>query len=159
RIVESLIGNAMSRDQQQRARRVQRGIRSLFIVLLACLRPLASWAAEPVTAAELRDKARAVLSRLDGELVVPGLRERVEGLRDRWGVPHIYARNQEDLFFARGFVCAQDRLFQMDLWRRLARGETAELLGKDRLEGDRLARLLRYRGDLDAEWDFYGRDT
>src|SRR5438094_2744748 len=88
---------------------------------------------------------------------LPGLKERVEILRDRWGVPHIYAQSQDDLFFAQGFVCAQDRLFQMDLWRRLARGETAELLGKERLEGDRLARLLRYRGDLDAEWSCYGR--
>jgi penicillin amidase len=112
-----------------------------------------------MTAAELRDKARTVLARLEGEIVVPGLRERVEVLRDHWGVPHIYAKNQDDLFFAQGFVCAQDRLFQMDLWRRLARGETAELLGKERLEGDRLARLLRFRGDLNAEWNSYGRDA
>src|SRR5437870_8960673 len=64
-------------------------------------------AAEPVTPAELRDKAHAVLARLEGEIVVSGLRERVEVLRDRWGVPHIYAKNQDDLFFAQGFVCAQ----------------------------------------------------
>src|SRR5262245_9149497 len=121
--------------------------------VLLCLGVNVSRATDPITPAELRDKARAVLAQLDDEILVPGLRERVEVLRDRWGVPHIYAKNQEDLFFAQGFVCAQDRLFQMDLWRRLARGETAELLGKDRLAGDRLARLLRYRGDLDAEWN------
>src|ERR1043166_7015140 len=130
-----------------------------LVALLLGLALDAVRAGETVTPAELRDKARAVLSRLEGEIVVPGLRERVEVLRDRWGVPHIYAKNQDDLFFAQGFVCAQDRLFQMDLWRRLARGETAELLGKDRLESDRLARLLRFRGDLDAEWRCYGRDA
>src|SRR5882672_4755018 len=59
-----------------------------------------------------------------------GLKQPVEILRDRWGVPHIYAKNTEDLFFAQGFVAAQDRLFQIDLWRRVAVGETAEVVGK-----------------------------
>ena len=47
---------------------------------------------------------------------------------------HIYAKNADDLFFAQGFVAAQDRLFQIDLWRRIAVGETAELLGRAGLE-------------------------
>ncbi|HKB36806.1 MAG TPA: penicillin acylase family protein, partial [Gemmataceae bacterium] len=128
-------------------------------VPLLCLPLTMTRAAEPIKPVELREKARTVLARLEGEIVVPGLRERVEVLRDRWGVPHIYAKNQDDLFFAQGFVCAQDRLFQMDLWRRLARGEMAELLGKDQKEVDRLARLLRFRGDLNAEWASYGRDA
>src|SRR5215468_12600976 len=136
-----------------------KGCRFSLATLFLCLGMNVSRSAEPVTAAELRDKARAVLARLEGEIVVPGLRERVEVLRDRWGVPHIYAKNQDDLFFAQGFVCAQDRLFQMDLWRRLARGEMAELLGKEQKEVDRLARLLRFRGDLNAEWASYGRDA
>src|SRR5437762_1974775 len=107
--------------------------RVLVVVLLyaAGLTP----AADAPTPATLRDQARAVLARLEGEIAVPGLRQPVEVLRDRWGVPHIYAQDQDDLFFAQGFVCAQDRLFQLDLWRRLARGETAELVGKDGLEG------------------------
>ena len=48
-------------------------------------------------------------------LGVAGLRAPVEVRRDRWGVPHIYAKNQRDLFFAQGFVAAQDRLFQMEM--------------------------------------------
>ncbi len=130
----------------------------VLAAFLLCL-PATAGAAETVTPEKLREKARAVLARLEGEIAIPGLRQSVEILRDRWGVPHIYAKNQDDLFFAQGFVVAQDRLFQMDLWRRLARGETAELLGKERLEGDRLARLLRYRGDLDAEWKSYAPDA
>src|SRR5262249_47275170 len=52
----------------------------------------------PVTPDALREKARAVLAQLEGDIVLTGLKEPVEVLRDRWGVPHIYARNQDDLF-------------------------------------------------------------
>jgi penicillin amidase len=107
----------------------------------------------------LLQQAREVLAKVDGELKVPGLKEAVEVLRDRWGVPHIYARNTEDLFYAQGFVAAQDRLFQLELWRRVAAGETAELLGRKALEADRFARLVRFRGDMNAEWRSYSPDT
>lgn len=111
------------------------------------------------TAEQLRAKAKSVLSTIEGELQVPGLGKPVEVLRDRWGVPHIYAQNQDDLFFAQGFVAAQDRLFQIDLWRRIGQGEMAELLGEEAVEGDRFARLLRYRGDLEQEWSSYSPDA
>src|SRR5438045_7054950 len=104
-------------------------------------------------------RAKAVLARLYGQIAVPGLKEPVEVLRDRWGVPHIYAKNPDDLFFAQGFVAAQDRLFQIDIWRRIAVGETSELLGRAGLEGDRFARLIQYRGDMDAEWASYSPDA
>lgn len=107
----------------------------------------------------LLDRARSVLAQTEGEIAIPGLREPVEVRRDRWGVPHIYARNADDLFLAQGFVAAQDRLFQMDLWRRVGVGETAEVLGESHLEADRFARLVRYRGDMKAEWASYGPDT
>ena len=61
---------------------------------------------------------------------VGGLKQPVNVLRDRWGVAHIYARNQSDLFFAQGFVAAQDRLFQMELWKRSGQGRLAEILGQ-----------------------------
>src|SRR2546427_11285202 len=114
----------------------------------------------PVIAqAKLEDQAKAVLAQIEGEIKIPGLKEPVEVLRDRWGVPHIYAKNANDLFFAQGFVAAQDRLFQLELWRRLARGESAEIHGADAVEADRFARLVRYRGDMDAEWTSYSPDT
>lgn len=107
----------------------------------------------------LRRRAIAVLAPIAGELKAPGIKEPVEIVRDRWGVPHIYAKNQHDLFFAQGFVAAQDRLFQLELWRRHAAGEMAELLGKEGIESDRFARLIRYRGDMEKEWQSYSPDT
>jgi penicillin amidase len=114
---------------------------------------------EPAPPKVAPDKARAVLSKLDGEVRLPGLKEPVEVLRDRWGVPHIYAKNTDDLFFAQGVVAAQDRLFQLDWWRRQGAGEMAEVLGPGAVEADRFARLIRYRGDMAAEWASYSPDA
>src|SRR5688500_5805064 len=108
---------------------------------------------------ELLVRSKAVLAKIDGELRLPGLKEPVEVLRDRWGVAHIYAKNADDLFFAQGVVVAQDRLFQIDWWRRVGNGETAAVLGPSALEADRFARLIRYRGDPDREWASYAPDA
>jgi penicillin amidase len=99
------------------------------------------------------------LAQTSGTLTVAGLREEVKVVRDHWGVPHIFAKNTDDLFFAQGFVQAQDRLFQMDLWRRGTQGHHAEILGEEFVERDRLSRLLRYRGDMEAEWTSYAPDA
>jgi penicillin amidase len=104
-------------------------------------------------------RARDVLSPIHGNLVVPGLKESVNVLRDRWGVAHIYANNQHDLFFAQGFVVAQDRLFQMEIWKRTGQGRLAEVLGPSAVQRDINARLLRYRGDMKAEYESYSPDT
>lgn len=104
-------------------------------------------------------RSKAALSLTRGELKLPGLRQPVKVLRDHWGVAHIYARNQHDLFFAQGFVAAQDRLFQMELWKRSGQGRLAEVLGSSALFRDINARLLRYRGDMTAEYTSYGPDT
>lgn len=93
------------------------------------------------------------------ETVLPGLEQPVEVLRDRWGVPHLYARTPRDLFRAQGYIAAQDRLWQMDLWRRTGEGTLAEILGPSALPRDRFARLLKYRGDLEAEWASYAPDA
>lgn len=108
---------------------------------------------------ELLSRAKAVLSPLDGDFKLNALRQPVEVLRDRWGIPHIYAQNTHDLFFAQGFVVAQDRLFQIDLWRRVGLGELAEIYGESSLAGDRFARLVKYRGEMAAEWSSYSNDT
>jgi penicillin amidase len=110
----------------------------------------------PTSADTLRDEAAKRLAQIDGTIQVPGLDSAVEVRRDRWGVPHIYARTEHDLFFAQGFVAAQDRLWQMEMWRRTAEGRLAEVLGARAAERDRLARLFRYRGSADAEWASYG---
>jgi penicillin amidase len=107
----------------------------------------------------LAQRARAALSQTEGRLRLEGLQQPVEVLRDTWGVPHIYAQSPEDLFFAQGFVAAQDRLFQMEIWRRTGAGELAELLGPSYVERDRFARLMRFRGDMAAEWASYSPDS
>jgi len=77
-----------------------------------------------------------------GHLKVKGLREPVEIYYDAYGVPHIYASNEEDLYFALGYAQAQDRLFQMELLRRVASGRLSEIFGKDLLEVDQFFRML-----------------
>ena len=111
------------------------------------------------TPAELKSLARQRLAQLDGQLDVSGLDSAVEVRRDQWGVPHIYAKTKHDLFFAQGFVAAQDRLFQMDLWRRAGEGRLAEVLGPSYVARDRFARQLKYRGDMGAEWSSYAPDA
>ncbi|MCU1292067.1 MAG: Penicillin amidase [Bryobacterales bacterium] len=90
---------------------------------------------------------------------LPGLRDRVEILRDRWGVPHIYAQNQDDLFFAQGYITANDRLFQLDIWRRIGTGSLSEVLGPNFIARDRIAKLVQYRGNWEDEWNSYSPDT
>jgi penicillin amidase len=82
------------------------------------------------------------LPSVDGDERLLGLHERAEVLRDTFGVPHIFAANEHDAFFLQGFVTAQDRLFQMDLYRRAAAGRLAEVLGEPGLDSDRFMRTV-----------------
>jgi penicillin amidase len=84
-----------------------------------------------------------------------GLAQPVEIIRDRWGINHIYAQTEDDLFFAQGYAAARDRLFQFEMWRRQATGTVAEMLGRRELTRDIGARLHMFRGDLDAELNHY----
>ncbi|MEL6674596.1 MAG: penicillin acylase family protein [Bacteroidota bacterium] len=79
---------------------------------------------------------------LEGQLVLQGLSAEVEVYFDEYGIPHIYAQNETDAQYALGYVHAQDRLFQMELLRRLSRGELAEILGPDLIENDRFFRTM-----------------
>jgi penicillin amidase len=90
---------------------------------------------------------------------VPGIAQPVEILVDRWGVPHIYAVREDDVFFAQGWNAARDRLWQLDLWKRRGDGTLSEVFGPEYVAKDRAARLLLYRGDLRDEWIAYAGDT
>ena len=96
---------------------------------------------------------------MSGSLEVEGLSAPVRVTRDRWGVPHIVAATRDDLFFAQGFVQAEDRLFQMDLWRRSVQGRLAEVLGSNFVGRDAMTRRIQYRGPLADEWASYGPET
>ena len=115
---------------------------------------------EPAAPASLEDLASASLATIEGELTVPGLEAPVEVIRDETGIPHIYAQNDDDLFFAQGYVMAQDRLWQMEMWRRWHEGRLAEIFGPAAFDYDARTRLLMFRGPWDAaEWTSYHPDA
>ncbi len=88
-------------------------------------------------------------------LRISGLEKPVEILRDPWGVSHIYARTERDLFFAQGFNAARDRLFQLEVWRRQATGTLSEILGAREVFRDHGTRLFQFRGNLQQELNHY----
>src|SRR3712207_1974001 len=81
---------------------------------------------------------------------VEGLKKPVTVRRDERGIPYIEAADELDLYFAQGYVTASDRLWQMDLWRRSARGELAELFGRAALEEDKRRRTYGYTRVIEA---------
>lgn len=91
-------------------------------------------------------------------LTISGLNDDVEIIRDEWGLNHIYAKNQHDLFFAQGYAAAKDRLFQFEIWRRQATGTVAEILGPRELKRDIGTRLFKFRGDMKEEMSYYHDD-
>ena len=113
--------------------------------LLKLLRPVLRWYSHRESVKSLAD--------YNQNYVLQGLASKVEIIRDKWAVPHIYAKSESDLFYAQGFAHAQDRLWQMDLWRRIANGRLSELFGKKTLEADRVLRTLGFRrqGLLDIQ--------
>ncbi|MBX7185235.1 MAG: penicillin acylase family protein, partial [Vicinamibacteria bacterium] len=129
----------------------QATLRAMF---LACLVPAAAHA-QGAGASDPAAAAGAALAQIEGTIMVPGTSEPVEVIRDRYGVPHIYAKNTADLFFAQGFVVAQDRMWQLEMWRRNGEGRLAEVLGKDYVRRDTFARLLQFHGNWDAEYQKY----
>lgn len=96
---------------------------------------------------------------LDWTYQVTGLDEPVDIIVDEWGVPHIYAGEHYDTFFAQGFNAARDRLWQIDLWRKRGLGRLSEALGPEYVEQDRANRMFSYRGDMEQEWSSYGDDA
>ncbi len=99
------------------------------------------------------------LPQLDGSAVLPGLQKEVTVERDRWGVPHIRANSVEDLAEAQGYVMAQDRLWQMDLLRRVARGQLSEILGKSTLAIDKDFRTLQFGRAADRDLELMDKES
>jgi len=147
----------MSRDAEVMERRGRvRSTPSLLLGALAFGALLLPGCANPdPQPRNFEELASASLPDLDAEHRLPGLDGEVRVVRDAWGVPHIYAESRDDLFFAQGFVQAQDRLWQMDMWRRVNEGRLAEILGPSAFEHDQLARLIMFRGPWEEEWSSY----
>jgi penicillin G amidase len=95
------------------------------------------------------------LPKIDGEIKLSGLESPVKVIRDEFGVPHILAESEHDLFLAQGYVQAQDRLFQMDLSRRQASGRLSEVVGEAAVERDKYFRTLGLRRAAEASYGQY----
>lgn len=108
---------------------------------------------DPNDADALKAEARRVLALHDGAFPLTGLESKVEVIRDKWGVPHIYAETMADLFFAQGFVHAQDRFWQMEVRRRLESGRLAEAFGAGALEQDKFTRTIGLKRNVDEIYE------
>ncbi len=96
---------------------------------------------------------------IDGEIRVEGLDGPVDVIRDSMGIPHIYAATQHDLFFAQGYVHAQERFWQMDVWRHIGSGTLSEMFGEGQVETDAFLRTLGWRVTAEAEWEQMGPES
>ena len=96
---------------------------------------------------------RRAWPQVDGTISVAGLTSQVQVIRDTWGIPHIYAQNEPDLFFAQGYVHAQDRLWQMEVNRRFGSGTLSAVIGRATLQSDRTVRILGLRRAAQREWE------
>ena len=85
---------------------------------------------------------RRSFPKIDGDVRLSGLKASVEVIRDKYGVPHIYAQNRDDLYRAQGYIHAQERFWQMDFWRHTGKGRLSELFGKSQLETDQFLRMM-----------------
>jgi penicillin amidase len=102
---------------------------------------------------------RQSLPELDGEAAAPGLAAEVDVVRDRWGVPHVYAQSQAEAAYGLGYAHAQDRLWQMELQRRIAAGRLSEALGAATLPTDRFLRALDFYRHVEQAWPKLDADT
>ncbi len=99
--------------------------------------------------------ARRPFPTTDGSLTIQGLQDKVDIYRDEWGVPSIYAQNQDDLFFAQGYVHAQDRFWQMEFWRHIGQGRVSEIVGEPGLDSDKFIRTVGWNRMAENTVEYY----
>ena len=138
------------RPRKRRWLRVLAWTAACLVLLIALALSIGLW--------RLRSETLASLPVLDGDIHLAGLSAPVTVRRDAHGVPHIEAANQDDLFVAQGYVTAQDRLWQMDLYRRNANGELAEILGASLANRDIAQRVFGFRKTAHRIYDNLSAD-
>src|SRR3954471_24824521 len=131
-------------------------MRWLVALAAAFVTTIGSLDAKPTQTRPDRGAPSEILSARTRDAQAAGLTAPGEILVDVWGIPHIYAANERDLFFLQGFNAARDRLWQIDLWRKRGLGLLARDFGEAYAEQDKALRLFLYRGDMKAEWEAYG---
>src|SRR5437899_10227535 len=124
--------------------------RTLFVVALiaSCVPVRIRVAARPSVSCVTVERANT-FQQPSQPITLVGLRDRVTVRRDERGIPYIEANNDEDLYFAQGYVTASDRLWQMDLLRRTVRGELSEIFGQATLSQDKTQRVFGFAGILE----------
>ncbi|MCB0030719.1 MAG: penicillin acylase family protein, partial [Anaerolineales bacterium] len=85
---------------------------------------------------------RRPFPKTDGRVELDGLSAEVTVIRDEMGIPHIYAENEKDLYFAQGYVHAQDRFWQMEFWRHIGQGRISEIAGEATINSDKFIRTM-----------------
>ena len=103
--------------------------------------------------------AQRSFPQVDGELQISGLDGVVDIYRDEMGIPHVYASTTHDLFFAQGYIHAQERFWQMDFWRHIGSGRLSEMFGESQLETDAFLRTLGWRQTAEAEYAGLGEES
>jgi penicillin amidase len=131
-------------------KRLRKTIKILVLALVALLIVVLVWGYW---------KIRRSYPQVAGSLAVAGLSAPVEVVRDRWGVPHLFARNERDLFFAQGYVHAQDRLWQMQFNRTVASGRLSSLFGEAPLPADRYLRTIGLRRSAEKDYELLSAET
>jgi len=111
---------------------------------------------DPILNWGLTQLSRSRLPVIAGDQNLDGLKDDVEVFRDHWGIPHIFSQNVADLFYAQGYVHAQDRLWQMEFNRRLVAGRVSEILGSLTVQLDRWMRTLTMRRVAEEEVSLLG---
>ncbi len=96
---------------------------------------------------------------IDGEIKITGLDGPVDIYRDKMGIPHIYASSTHDLFFAQGYVHAQDRFWQMDFWRHIGSGRLSEMFGEGQVDTDSFLRTLGWRQVAEKEYQMLSPES
>ncbi len=101
---------------------------------------------------------RQAFPKTAGAITVPGLKDEVQIYRDEFGIPHIYANNQEDLFFAQGYITAQDRFWQMEFWRHVGRGRLSEIAGEATVDSDKFIRTMGWNRMAETTANYYEKE-
>ncbi|NUR32124.1 MAG: penicillin acylase family protein, partial [Catenulispora sp.] len=146
-----------SEHRPRRPRRPRRRFRKLKIasgitaVLLVLLAGAGVW--------WLNSSLHASYPQTTGTLRVPGLDAKVEVDRNAQGVPQVYASTSHDLFFAQGYVQAQDRFWQMDVYRHITAGRLAEMFGSGQVDTDKFIRTMGWRAVAEQEYSALNADT
>ncbi|MCJ7716151.1 MAG: penicillin acylase family protein [Anaerolineales bacterium] len=135
------------------AKRIGRIILGTVIVLI-----ILSGVTAVISPPLVRKLAIKSYPQVEGEIQIPGLDDKVEIYRDAFGVPNIYAKTHHDLFFAQGYVHAQDRFWQMDFWRHQGAGRLSELVGNPMVETDKFLRTLGWERVAEQELRLLGTD-